>query len=60
MLPKTARKNPHFVSDYRTMYLAQHYSYEQLQLFDGKIPSYREYIDARRAIEREQKSPAIF
>ena len=58
--PKKARKNPNFVSDYRTKYLARNYTYEELLLFDGQIPSYREYVDARREIEREQKSPAIF
>ena len=58
--PKKARKNPRFVSDYRTRYLARNYSYEQLMLFDGAIPSYKEFLAARRELEREQqKSPAI-
>ena len=57
--PKKSRKNPHFVSDYQTRYLARNYSYDELLLFDGAIPSYKEYIAARRELEREQKSPAI-
>ena len=57
--PKKSRKNPHFVSTYQTRYLAKNYSYEQLQLFDGRIPTRAEYIAARRELEREQKSPAI-
>lgn len=57
--PKKARRRSDFVSHW-VKYLAKNYSYDELTLFDGRIPSRAEY-DAAREIEREQqKSPAIF
>ena len=57
--PKKARKNPHFVSTYQTRYLARNYSYDELLLFDGKIPTRAEYNAARHEVDANKKSPAI-